>query len=313
MDTKDEFLWWEKYRPHKVSEVILPKSLLALFESFVVKGEIQNMILHGTAGVGKTTVARALCEDLKCDYIIINGSEETGIDMLRTKLRNFATTVSFNGKPKVAIIDEAENMNPMSTQPAFRGFIEEFSGNCRFIFTTNYKERIIPAIHSRCAVIDFTISDDDKSKIASRFMTRVLEILKEENITYDKAAVASLIMKYFPDNRRILNELQRYSVTGAIDVGILATLADANLGPLMDALKEKDFTKMRTWVVNNSGSASNERFYWSIFKEFEGKTNELPQLAVLLNDYQDKYPRAGSKELNLVACFTEIMAVCSFK
>ena len=242
MQTSDEqFLWCEKYRPLKLDDCILPADQKRVFQEFIDKGEIQNMLLCGGAGMGKTTVARALCEELGADYLVINGSEESGIDVLRTKIKQFASTVSFTGKTKVIILDEADYLNPNSTQPALRGFIEEFSTNCRFIFTCNYKNRIIPPLHSRCAVIEFKLAKEDKPKIAGRFMKRVQFILQTEGIEYDEKVIAALLMKYFPDYRRVINELQRYSVTGSIDEGILAKVGEVNTSELLSSLKEKDW------------------------------------------------------------------------
>ena len=247
----NEFLWVEKYRPQTISECVLPNRLKDVFQSFVDQKEIPNMLLCGTAGTGKTTVARALCNELDCDYIVINGSDESGIDVLRTKIRDFASTVSFGGKTKVVILDEADYLNPNSTQPALRAFIEEFSKNCRFIFTCNFKNRIIEPLHSRTTVVEFKLKKEEKPQMASAFMARISNILGEENIEYSEKVLAELLMKYFPDYRRTLNELQRYSKFGAIDEGILSNIAEVNMKGLCDSLKDKDFKKMRQWVSNN--------------------------------------------------------------
>ena len=220
-----EFLWVEKYRPKTLDECILPEATVDVFKKFVESGEIPNMLLCGTAGTGKTTVARALCNELGCDYIVINGSEESGIDVLRTKIKNFASTVSFEGKPKVVILDEADYLNPNSTQPALRAFIEEFSKNCRFIFTCNFKNRIIAPLHSRTTVVDFKLVNGQKKKMAAKFHRRMMEILQDEGVEYNNKVLAELLMKHFPDYRRVLNELQRYSVGGVIDEGILSNLS----------------------------------------------------------------------------------------
>ncbi len=252
MDIREnEFLWVEKYRPRTLDDCILPADQKQIFKEMLTKGEIQNMLLCGGAGMGKTTVARALCEELQTDYLIINGSEESGIDVLRTKIKQFASTVSFSGKPKVVILDEADYLNPNSTQPALRAFIEEFSNNCRFILTCNFKNRVIPPLHSRCAVIEFKLPKSEKPKIAAAFFRRVNDILGVEKIEADGKVVAKVIEKHFPDYRRVLNELQRYSSTGKIDEGILVSLSDANMNELLSSLKEGDWKKMRTWVVNN--------------------------------------------------------------
>ena len=248
----NEFLWVEKYRPANIADCVLPDRIKQNFEEIVKQGEIPNMLLCGTAGTGKTTVAKALCNELGVDYILINGSDESGIDVLRTKIRDFASTVSFGGQTKVVILDEADYLNPNSTQPALRAFIEEFSANCRFIFTCNFKNRIIEPLHSRCAVIDFKLNKDEKQLIASKFMGRLKYVLDEENINYSEKVVAELLMKYFPDYRRTLNELQRYSKSGIIDEGILSNIAEVNIKGLVDSLKDKDFKKMRQWVANNA-------------------------------------------------------------
>jgi DNA polymerase III delta prime subunit len=284
----------------------------ATFKQFVAKGEIANMLLCGGAGMGKTTIARALCEELGCDYIVINASMERNIDTLRNEIKGFASTVSFAGKTKVVILDEADYLNPQSTQPALRGFIEEFSANCRFIFTCNYKNKIIPALHSRTTVIEFKIARDDKQKTASQFFNRVINILANENITFDKAVVAKLIERHFPDYRRILNELQRYSVSGSIDEGILVNLADVNTKELIDALRSKDWKKMRQWVVNNIDN-DPATIYRKLYDQLVDQVETVPQLILLLADYQYKAAFVADAEVNLVACLTEIMAAVKFK
>lgn len=308
----DQFLWVEKYRPRKISDCILPKSLKETFNEFVKQDSIPNMLLSGTAGTGKTTIARALCEELGCDYIIINGSEESGIDVLRTKIKDFASTVSLSGKIKVVILDEADYLNPNSTQPALRGFIEEFSRNCRFIFTCNYKNRIIPPLHSRTTVIEFKLTKEDKPTVASSFFKRLCEILNYEKIEYDPKVVAELLNKYFPDYRRVLNELQRYSSSGKIDSGILTSITDANMKDLVTALREKDFKKMRSWVVNNLDNDVSVLFR-KIYDSLMSEVVQVPQLVLLLADYQYKAAFAADQEINLVACLTEIMAACEMK
>jgi DNA polymerase III delta prime subunit len=309
---REQFLWVEKWRPRKISDCILPQSLKNTFQEFVDKDDIPNMLLAGTAGTGKTTVARALCEELGCDYIIINGSEESGIDVLRTKIKDFASTVSLAGKTKVVILDEADYLNPNSTQPALRGFIEEFSRNCRFIFTCNYKNRIIPPLHSRTTVIDFKLSKDDKPVMASKFFRRMSDILKEENVTFDPKVVAEVLNKHFPDYRRVLNELQRYSSSGNIDAGILANIGDANMKDLLASLREKDFKKMRSWVVNNMDNDPNMLFR-KMYDTLLTEVVQVPQLVLLLADYQYKAAFVADAEINLVACLTEIMAACEMK
>lgn len=309
---REQFLWVEKYRPRKISDCILPQTLKNTFQEFVDKDNIPNMLLAGTAGTGKTTIARALCEELGCDYIIINGSEESGIDVLRTKIKDFASTVSLAGKTKVVILDEADYLNPNSTQPALRGFIEEFSKNCRFIFTCNYKNRIIPPLHSRTTVVDFKLSKDDKPAMASKFFKRVSDILKEEQVTFDPKAVAEVLNKHFPDYRRVLNELQRYASSGNIDAGILTNISDANMKELLTALREKDFKKMRGWVVNNMDNDPNMLFR-KLYDTLLTEVVQVPQLVLLLADYQYKAAFVADAEINLVACLTEIMAACEMK
>lgn len=313
MEIRDEqFLWVEKYRPRTLDDCILPEDQKRIFNDMVEKGEIQNMLLCGTAGVGKTTVARALCEQLETDYIVINGSEESGIDVLRTKIKQFASTVSFTGKTKVVILDEADYLNPNSTQPALRAFIEEFSANCRFIFTCNFKNRIIAPLHSRCAVIEFKITKEDKPKIAAKFFNRVKFILQNEQITSDLKVVAKVIEKHFPDYRRILNELQRYSVSGKIDEGILVNLSEDNMNILRNALKDKDWKAMRTWVTNNLDN-DPPSIIRKIYDTMVSDVVQVPQLVLLLADYQYKSAFVADQEINLVACLTEVMASVEFK
>lgn len=309
---REEFLWFEKYRPHTIADCILPKDLQKTFEEFVKQDTVPNLLLSGPPGTGKTTVARALCEEIGCDHIVINGSEESGIDTLRTKVKDFASTVSLEGKVKVVILDEADYLNPNSTQPALRGFIEEFSRNCRFIFTCNYKNRIIPALHSRTTVIDFTLPLAERPAIAMKFHRRLIEILTGEGVQHNPKVVAELLNKYFPDFRRVLNEMQRYSASGQIDEGILANVGDANIKELIASLKEKDFKKMRQWVVNNldnDASVLFRKFYDVLLPEVV----QVPQLVLLLADYQYKAAFVADAEINLVACLTEIMASCEMK
>lgn len=309
---REQFLWVERYRPRKISDCILPKSLMNTFQEFVEQDNIPNMLLSGTAGTGKTTIARALCEELGCDYIIINGSEESGIDVLRSKIKDFASTVSLSGKIKVVILDEADYLNPNSTQPALRGFIEEFSKNCRFIFTCNYKNRIIPPLHSRTTVIDFKLDKTDRPVVAAKFFKRLIEILNNENVQFNDKVVAELLNKYFPDYRRVLNELQRYSSSGVIDEGILVNISDTNMKDLLGALREKDFKKMRTWVVNNLDNDPNVLFR-KLYDTLMTEVVQVPQLILLLADYQYKAAFVADAEINLVACLTEIMAACEMK
>ena len=309
---ENEFLWVEKYRPRKLEDCILPADQKIIFQEMVAKGEIQNMLLCGGAGMGKTTVARALCEELETDYIIINGSEESGIDVLRTKIKQFASTVSFSGKPKVVILDEADYLNPNSTQPALRAFIEEFSANCRFILTCNFKNRIIPPLHSRTAVIEFKLPKAEKPKIASAFFKRVTEIMSIEKIEADGKVIAKVIEKHFPDYRRVLNELQRYAASGRIDEGIFVSLNESNMQELIASLKDGDWKKMRTWVVNNLDNDPGTIFR-KLYDTLTEHVQQVPQLVLLLADYQYKAAFCADQEINLVACLTEIMAAVEFK
>jgi DNA polymerase III delta prime subunit len=310
--SKEQFLWVEKYRPRKLDDCILPDDQLKTFREFVATGEIPNMLLCGSAGVGKTTIARAICEELGCDYIIINGSEESGIDVLRTKIREFASSVSFSGKTKVVILDEADYLNPNSTQPALRAFIEEFANNCRFIFTCNFKNRIISPLHSRTAVIEFKLTKADRPKMAGRFMKRLSEILVTEGIQYDERVIAEVLKKHFPDYRRVLNELQRYSVSGAIDEGILVNVQEVNMKELVSSLKAKDFKKMRGWVIENIDNDPNLIFR-KIYDTILDEVKYPSQLVLLLADYQYKAAFAANPEINLVACLAEIMAAMEWK
>ena len=308
----NEFLWVEKYRPQTISDCILPDGLKKTFQEYVDAGEISNMLLCGTAGTGKTTVARALCNELGCDYIVINGSDESGIDVLRTKIRDFASTVSFESKAKVVILDEADYLNPNSTQPALRAFIEEFSGNCRFIFTCNFKNRIIEPLHSRTSVIDFKIDKKDRPEMAQKFMGRMQYILTQEGIPYEQNVLAELLMKHFPDYRRVINELQRYSKSGSIDSGILSNIAEINTKELIDSLKDKDWKKMRQWVVNNVDN-DPQGVYRKVYDSLIDKVKQVPHLVLLIADYQYKSAFVADQEINLTACLTDIMASVEFK
>mgnify|MGYP001347609848 CR=1 FL=1 len=309
-----DFLWVEKYRPRTVSETILPDSMKEIFQKIVASGEVPNMLFTGTAGVGKTTVAKALCNELGVDFIMINGSEEGNIDTLRTKIKSFASTVSLSGGYKVVILDEADYLNPQSTQPALRGFIEEFANNCRFILTCNFKNRIIEPLHSRCSVYDFTIPKNEKPKIAATFYKRVVDILTAENVAFEPKAVATLVERYFPDFRRVLNECQRYSVVGKIDAGVLVNLSDENVKSLMGYLKEKDFKAMRGWVVDNIDTEPHvifRKIYDSMVDYISPQS--IPQIVIILADYQYKNAFVADHELNVVACLTEVMASAQWK
>ena len=311
--TRETFLWVEKYRPQKITDCILPGSIKNTFLEFVGQGEIPNLLLAGGSGVGKTTVARAVCEELHSDYLLINGSEESGIDVLRNKIKQFATTVSLQSNRKVVILDEADYLNPQSTQPALRGFIEEFHRNCRFIFTCNFKNRIIEPLHSRCSVIEFKINGN-KNQLANEFMGRVESILKAEKIGFDDKVIAELIMKHFPDWRRVLNELQRYSVSGTIDSGILVNIAEVNMKELMMHLKNKEFSKVRKWVVDNIDNDPVKVFRKIYEKMYEYmKPESIPNAVIILGEYQYKSAFVADQEINLLACLTEIMSQCQFK
>ena len=313
MSTTD-FLWVEEYRPKTIDDCILPQSLKTLFQSFIEKGEISNMLFSGTPGVGKTTVAKALCEQMNCDWIMINGSEEGGIDVLRNKIKNFASTVSLSGGKKVVILDEADYLNPQSTQPALRGFVEEFHKNCRFILTCNFKNRIIEPLHSRFSNIEFKINNKEKPQLQTQLYNRATFILKKQNIEYEDKALIGLITKHFPDFRKLINELQRYSVSGAIDAGILVNISDENLKSLTGHLKAKEFGDMRKWVVNNLDNDPVKIFrkiYDSLNTSLQPET--IPHAILIIADYQYKSAFVADQEINLVACLTELMSQVKFK
>lgn len=308
----EQLLWVEKYRPSKVEDCVLPESIKSTFQEYVNKKEIPNLLLSGSAGVGKTTIAKALCEEVGCDYIVINGSDENGVDTIRVKIKNYASSVSLLGGRKVIILDEADYLT-VNAQAILRASIEEFASNCSFIFTCNYKNRIIDPIHSRCTVIDFRINGQ-KAKMAAAFFKRVEWILEQEGIAYEKDVVAAIITKHFPDNRRILNELQRYSVSGTIDKGVLSSVSDIQLNDLLAALKGKDFASARKWVTNNLDNDPARIFrklYDSLYETL--KPQSVPQLVLILARYQYQAAFVADAEINLIACLTEIMVDCEFK
>ena len=310
----ETFLWVEKYRPTKVEDCILPSKLKSTFQEFVDAGHIPNLILSGSAGTGKTTIAKAMVEQIGSTWMIINGSEESGIDVLRTKIKNFASTVSLEGGRKYIILDEADYLNPQSTQPALRGFMEEFHKNCGFILTCNYKNRLIQPLHSRCSIIDFIIPKNQKPKLASDFYDSIINILKKENIKFEPAVVRELLMKFFPDWRRVLNELQRYSVSGKIDAGILVNLSEVNINELIKSLKQKEFTNVRKWIVDNIDNDHTRIFryiYDSLYDCVD--TNSIPHAVLILADYSYKSAFVADQEINLLACLTELMGQCKFK
>lgn len=309
----ENYLWCEKYRPQKIEDCILPADLKKVFKEFIASGQLPNFLFSGGAGVGKTTVAKALCNEIGAEYLFINGSEESGIDTLRYKIRGFASTISLTDSKKVVIIDEADYLNPNSTQPALRAFIEEFSSNCRFIFTCNFKNKIIEPLHSRCAVVDFNIENSEKPALAAEFFKRTIKILADQGIEYEQKVVVELITKHFPDFRRVLNELQRYSVSGKIDSGILVNLTEESYKELIKNLRDKNFTEARKWVAKHNDEAVNTFKYLYDTASTNVEQPSIPQLVLILADYQYKAAFVADAELNLMAALTEIMAQCKFK
>jgi DNA polymerase III delta prime subunit len=312
----NEFLWVEKYRPRTIEDTILPKHLKDTFQAIVDSGEMQNMLFTGTAGLGKTTVAKALCRELDCDYIVVNGSEEGNIETLRGKIKQFASSVSLQGGYKVVILDEADYLNPQSTQPALRGFIEEFSNNCRFILTCNFKNRIIEPLHSRCGVYEFNTNKKSLALLAQDFMTNRLEyILKTENVQYEPRVLAELIMKHAPDWRRVINEIQRLAASNnnSIHPGVLGSTASSPVDSLVVSLKEKNFKKVRAWVVNNQ-DVDTSTVFRSLYDSMSEKVKpqSIPQMILILADYQYKNAFVADHELNTVACMVEVMSSVEF-
>ena len=311
----EQFLWVEKYRPKEVKNCILPVTIKQTFLDMVKQKDIPNLLLTGPAGTGKTTIAKAVCEEIGFDYLLVNGSDaaQTGIDALRTTVQNFASTVSLTGGAKVVIIDEADHLSHFS-QPALRGFIEQFSQNCRFIFTCNFVHRIIEPLRSRCTVIEFVIPKKDRPDLMKAFFKRVTTILKTENIEYDKLVVIQLVKKYFPDYRRSLNELQRYSSGGTIDTGLLSQITNLQIQEVVTAMKKKEWKTMRKWVVQNIDADPTTVFrqlYDGLYDYF--KPESIPQAVLILAEFQDKAGRVADPEINMVACLTNIMIDCQFK
>ena len=309
----EKLLWVEAYRPQTIKDCILPERLKKPFQEYVNQKNIPNLILSGGAGVGKTTVAKALCEEVGCDYMVINGSDESGIDVFRNKIKTYASSMSFSGGRKVIIIDEADYLNPNSTQPALRNAIEEFSDNCSFIFTCNFKQRIIDPLHSRCAVIDFALKGNEKTQMAGQFFKRLQSILKDENVEYDDKVLVELVKKHFPDFRRTINELQRYSKFGKIDVNILTQIGDVAITEIVKFLKEKDFRSIRSWVASNDVDPTTlyRKLYDALYEVLQPQS--IPQAVIILADYQYKQAFVADQEINTVACLTELMVSVEFK
>ena len=312
---RDDFLWVEKYRPHKISDCVLPSDLQEPFSDFVDQGKVPNLILTGGPGTGKTTAAKALCDETKTDFLMVNGSDEgRSIDIVRTTLNQFCSSVSMTGNRKAIIMDEADYMNADSVQPALRGFIEKFGNNVSFLFTCNYPNRIIDPIHSRCAVFDFSIPLNEKPKLAERYLFLCEEILGKEGIEFDRKVLIQLIMKHFPDFRRVLNELQRYSSSGRIDTGILTSLEEVNVGELVSSLKGKKFSEVRKWT-NSNMDTDTARIFRKLYDSLSShlKPQSVPQAVLIIADYQYKSAFVVDQEINLVACLTVIMVECEFK
>ena len=312
--SNDNYLWVEKYRPQRIEDCILPESIKDTFEDMVKSGESQNLLLSGGSGCGKTTIAKALCDELGADHIMINCSEDGNIDTLRTKIRDFASTVSLDGGKKVCILDEFDYSNAQSIQPALRGAIEEFADNCRFILTCNYKNRIIKPIHSRCTNIEFKIPSREKPNLAGKLLQRIKKILELEGIKYEEKVLVLLIMKYFPDFRRVINELQRYSVSGNIVFCILSEIGEIDVKKLMTHMKDKNFSGVRKWVVGNLDNDQTQLFrkiYDSLYDYVE--LESIPIVILILGDYQYKAAFVADAEINITACLVQIMMEAEFK
>jgi DNA polymerase III delta prime subunit len=310
----EHLLWTEKYRPNTIESCILPDRLKKPFQEYVNQKNIPNLLLAGGAGVGKTTVAKAMCHEIDCDYLLINGSDERNIETFRVTIKNYASSMSLSGGRKVIIIDEADYLNPNSTQPALRNAIEEFASNCSFIFTCNYKNKLIEPLHSRCAVIDFSLRNGERAKMASAFFKRIQSVLQSEKVEYDEPVIAELIKKHFPDFRRVLNELQRYSQFGKIDTGILSQISgNIQITEVVKYLRDKDFGSIRKWVATNSVDAAVlfRQLYDASYEVM--KPQSIPRAVVILADYQYKNAFVADPEINIVACLTELMVECDFQ
>jgi DNA polymerase III delta prime subunit len=308
----EHLLWTEKYRPKTVEDCILPERLKVPFQEYVNQKQIPNLLLTGGAGVGKTSVAKAMCNEIGCDYLVINGSDENGVATIRVKIANYASSMSFSGGRKVVIIDEADYLTP-NAQAILRNAIEEFAVNCSFIFTCNYKAKIIDPLHSRCAVIDFGMKNGEKQKMASAFFKRIQSVLESEKVEYDDKVIAELVKKHFPDFRRVINELQRYAQLGKIDVGILSQIGDVSLTQIVKHMKEKDFTSVRKWAA--TAEIDPTMFFRKLYDNLYEilKPSSIPGVVIVLADYQYKQAFVADQEINLVACLTEIMANGEFK
>jgi DNA polymerase III delta prime subunit len=308
----EQFLWTEKYRPKTVEDCILPERLKVPFQEYVNQKQIPNLLLTGGAGVGKTTIAKAMCNEIGCDYMVINGSDENGVDVIRVKVKNYASSMSFSGGRKVIIIDEADYLSP-NAQACLRNAIEEFAVNCSFIFTCNYKAKIIDPLHSRCAVIDFAMKNGEKQKMASAFFKRIQSVLETEKVEYDDKVIVELVKKHFPDFRRVINELQRYAQLGKIDVGILSQIGDISLTQIVKHMKEKDFTSVRKWAA--TAEIDPTMFFRKLYDNLYEilKPSSIPGVVIVLADYQYKQAFVADQEINLVACLTQIMADGEFK
>ena len=309
----EHLLWVEKYRPKTVSDCILPDRIKTVFQEYVNQKNIPNLLLSGGAGIGKTSIAKAMCQEIGCDVMVINGSDEGRmIDTFRTKIKNYGSSMSLSGGRKVIILDEADYCNPESVQPALRNFIEEFSSNCSFIFTCNFKHKLIEPLHSRCAVVDFGLRPAEKTSMAGQFFKRVQLILDEEKVEFDDKVVAEIIKKHFPDFRRVLNELQRYSQFGKIDTGVLAQIGNIQIDQIVKYIKDKDFAAIRKWVASNDLDPNTifRQIYDSLYDNM--KPQSIPQAVLIIADYQYKNAFVADPEINLVACLTELMANCEY-